>query len=109
MTRSAPDIAKAARSACAECEDRYPSLTTDEGAERYPGYLMREMYLLLREAADALEFCPICFHAWGRHDPEDGRCDAAGNYGECPCGRSLAWMKREIAKLSRSALGGDGQ
>jgi hypothetical protein len=50
--------------------------------------------------------CPLCGHAWERHDPEDGCCDAhAGEgFGACPCGRNRLWMAGRIAHLSRLFL-----
>lgn len=52
--------------------------------------------------------CPLCGHAWRRHDPEDGCCDAhsdePGIFGPCECGRDVVWMQRKIAALSRAAL-----
>lgn len=44
--------------------------------------------------------CPVCGHAWSRHDPEDGCCDAPSTLdpGPCFCGRSLAvWRSKNIA------------
>lgn len=51
------------------------------------------------------ENCPICGHAWRRHDPEDGMCDAGGN---CRCGRDIEFHQERIAALSRTALAGEG-
>jgi hypothetical protein len=51
--------------------------------------------------------CPLCFHEWRRHDPEDGRCDAPANgnvLGPCPCGRDIAWIQARIASLARMEL-----
>lgn len=53
------------------------------------------------QLATAKELCPLCGHAWRRHDPEDGRCDAGPL---CSCGRDLDWMQRKIAKLSHDAF-----
>ncbi len=55
----------------------------------------------LKTAEDALEACPFCHHAWSRHVPEDGMCDAGGCRN---CGRDLPWMQQRIAELSRAAL-----
>ena len=50
--------------------------------------------------------CPICFHLWRHHDPEDGRCDSPSTERPdvCQCGRDLDWMRTKIAGLSRDAL-----
>ena len=50
--------------------------------------------------------CPLCDHAWSRHDPEDGECDAhaEAGFGPCPCGRDLPWMQERIAALSLREL-----
>jgi hypothetical protein len=47
--------------------------------------------------------CPFCGHAWGRHDPEDGMCDAPDSktWDLCGCGRDLPWMRRRAAELSQ--------
>jgi hypothetical protein len=52
--------------------------------------------------------CEICGHAWSRHDPEDGCCDAHDDerLSVCRCGRDMAWMHSRTAALSRMALGG---
>lgn len=52
------------------------------------------------------DLCPHCGHAWDRHDPEDGMCDApsAEGLGACSCGRDLAWTQEQIATRSREAL-----
>ena len=52
--------------------------------------------------------CPLCGHAWNRHDPDDGYCDAHSEerIGVCECGRNVAWMRGKIAALSREALAG---
>lgn len=55
--------------------------------------------------ADMDAVCPLCSHAWRRHDPEDGKCDAPGHKtGACHCGRDLGWMRDMIASQSRAAL-----
>jgi len=50
--------------------------------------------------------CPLCGHAWKRHDPEDGCCDAHAEegFGACPCGRNRLWMAGRIAHLSKLFL-----
>ncbi len=52
--------------------------------------------------------CLLCGHAWRRHDPADGMCDAhsdeADVLGPCRCGRDLAFMQERIAALSHHAL-----
>lgn len=52
--------------------------------------------------------CPFCGHEFCRHDPGDGMCDAHTNepdeLGVCQCGRSIEWMQKKIAALSREAL-----
>ena len=50
--------------------------------------------------------CPLCGHAWRRHDPVDGLCDAPAYaaLGACPCGRNRLWMVGRIAHLSRLFL-----
>jgi hypothetical protein len=52
--------------------------------------------------------CPLCGHAWRRHDPEDGLCDAHSDkgIGACKCGREQ-WMRGRIAELARAALAAD--
>jgi hypothetical protein len=52
--------------------------------------------------------CPLCFHEWTRHDPEDGKCDAhsdePGIIGPCRCGRSKGFWRWRNQLNSRSRL-----
>lgn len=50
--------------------------------------------------------CQICSHPWTSHDAENGCCDgpADESFQPCPCGRDLAWMHKETARLARNAL-----
>ena len=63
-------------------------------------------YPMTPEEMGMSDRCPFCTHAWRRHDPEDGMCDAPkeGGWSVCPCGRDGDWMRAQSAALSRAAL-----
>ena len=92
---------------------KLPSLSIPLGPPRSRDPIANEYIASLsRELEAARERCPVCGHEWCRHDPADGRCDAASedplrDGAVCPCGRDLAWMQARIAELSRRALAKD--
>lgn len=70
-----------------------------------PDPMVEDFIAALRTIQHEREQCPLCLHEWRRHDPEDGKRDAAGEgYTPCPCGRVLVWIQQRICMLSEEAL-----